>query len=462
MSNTPSRVENKEIFETMPVPAALLKMAIPTIASQLINLIYNIADTWFIGQTNNPYMVAAASLALGVVFISISLANFFSVGGGTLVVRLLGSKEEEEARKAASLTLLLTFLSSVAFSLVCLTFMDPLLYLLGASENTIGFARQYMFYVVILGCPFSVTSNVMSTMVRNMGYSKEASFGLGMGGFINLLLDPLFMFVLMPPGHEVMGAAVATMLSHVITFLYFLYMYGKLKDRSILSIPRRLERIQRSSMRAFLSVGLTAAASGLLYDIAHMSVSRLSASHGDMAVAALGIVMKVERLPNSIGIGFCLAMVPLAAYNYASHNRERMRAFFNTARLIGLSVGGVFMILYRLFAPQVIRIFIEDAETIRLGTQFLQARCFAIPFMFLCFHMVHFLQGINRGTHSLTISFVRQACLNIPLQILLNYLFGISGLVWSQTVTDVITIAIAYYIYHRLMKQIETETINPV
>ena len=291
------KVDEKEIFETMPVPSALAKMALPTIASQLVTLVYNIADTWFIGQTGNPYMVAASSLVLTVFLMTSALANLFGVGGGSLAVRLLGKKEEEEARKVASLSLVMAGAASLLFSLFCLVFMDPLLRFLGASDYTIGYAKQYLLFVVVIGCFPTVLSNTMSAMIRNIGYSKEAGFGLSMGGVLNVVLDPIFMFLLLPDGYEVMGAAIATMLSNVVVFVYFLRMYGKLKEKTILSLPRSVERIQRDSLRSMFSVGLPAALSLFLFDLTNIVINRLSSSHGDIPLAAMGIVLKVERLP---------------------------------------------------------------------------------------------------------------------------------------------------------------------
>lgn len=172
------------LFETVAVPKALLTMAVPTIISQWIALIYNMADTWFIGRTNNPYMVAASSLVLTVFLMAGALANLFGVGGGSLMVRLMGRKDETEARKVASWTIAMAALASVVFSLLCFVFMNPLLRLLGASDNTIGYARQYLLFVVVVGGMANVVSNVMSFMLRNAGYSREAAFGLGMGGLL--------------------------------------------------------------------------------------------------------------------------------------------------------------------------------------------------------------------------------------------------------------------------------------
>ena len=449
-ANTP---QTKELFETMPVPSALMKMAMPAIASQLVTLIYNVADTWFIARTDNPYMVAASSLVLTIFFMMTALATLFGTGGGTLAVQLLGSGDEDEARKAASLSVVLSAVTALTFSIVCLVFMDPLLYTLGASVNTIGYARQYLFFVVVLGGVPTVLSQAMSTMVRNAGYSRKAGLGLSMGGLLNVVLDPIFMFVIMPDGYEVMGAAIATMLSNMIALGYFIRVYTKLRDNSILELPKRIEHIRRESMRAIFAVGLPAAASILLYDLTNVMINRLAASHGDIALAAMGIVLKVERLPLNICIGICLGMTPLIAYNFASGNKERMKAFFSAARIYGLVVSLLSLVMYRVFANDIMRVFISNAETVRLGTEFLRVRCFAPAFMFLSFHMVHYMQSVKKGGVSFCLAAIRQLCLNIPILFILNHLFGAMGIVWTQTIADIINVCVSYVIYHYVNKR---------
>lgn len=455
MKSTKEKPETKEIFETRPVPSALAKMAIPTIVSQLITLIYNIADTWFIGQTGNPYMVAASSLVLTVFLITTALANLFGVGGGSLVVRLLGKKDENEARKVASYSLVMASGASLVLSVLCLIFMNPLLRALGASDNTIGFARQYLLFVVVIGGLPTVLANTMSSMVRNIGHSREAGFGLGMGGVLNVILDPLFMFVIFPDGYQVMGAAAATMLSNVITLIYFIRVYLRLQGQTVLALPRRLEKIHPDSAKSLYSVGIPAAMSLMLFDLTNMVINRLASGHGDIELAAIGIVLKVERLPLNIGIGICLGMTPLVAYNYASRNHKRMKEFFRAARAAGLAVSICCVIFYRICAPYIMRAFIADADTIRFGTQFLQARCFATPFMFLSFHMVHFMQAVDRGKVSFYLAVIRQICLNIPILFLMNYLFGMTGIVWTQLTADIINVVISYMIYKKMIGKIE-------
>ena len=443
-----------ELFETAPVAKALATMALPTIMSQLVTLIYNIADTWFIGRTRNPYMVAASSLVLTVFLLATALSNLFGVGGGSLAVRLMGQKQEDEAERVASLSLAMAACSALAYSLICLILMNPLLRLLGASDNTIGYARQYLLFVSVIGGVPTVLSVTMGSMLRNVGFSREAGFGLSMGGLLNILLDPLFMFVILPDGYQVMGAGLATMLSNVATTTYFLIVYRRVGTSSILKLPRKFEHIGPDSMRSLFSVGVPAALSLFLFDLTNIVINRLTSSHGDIELAAMGIVLKVERLPLNTGIGICLGMMPLVAYNYAAKDYKRMKAFFSAGRAAGVAFSVLCVVLYRIFAADIIHAFIADDETVRLGTTFLQARCFATPFMFLSFHMVHFMQAVDRGKISFYLAVIRQLALNIPLLLLLNGLFGMSGIIWTQATADFLNVIISYIIYHRVIVNI--------
>lgn len=162
----------------------------------------------------------------------------------------------------------------------------------------------------------------------------------------------------------------------------------------------------------------------LLFDLTNIVINRLAAGHGDIELAAMGIVLKVERLPLNIGIGICLGMAPLVAYNYASGNRKRMKNFFVATRYAGLLVSVLCVLFYRFFAPYIMRAFISDNAMVNFGTEFLQSRCFATPFMFLSFHMVHFMQAVDRGKVSFLLAVIRQICLNIPILFLMDICLG--------------------------------------
>ena len=444
--------KKKYLFEQDPVPHALAVMAFPTVVSQLITLIYNLADTWFIGRTNDPYMVAACSLVLPAFMLTIVITNIFGTGGGTLLARLIGRGEEEEASRVSAACVWMALGTAAAYSLLCLIFMTPLLRLLGASDNTLVYAKQYLTFVIVLGGIPAVLSNTLSSMLRNIGLSAKASFGLGMGGLLNIALDPLFMFVLLPDGKQVMGAAIATMLSNMAALIYFIITYRNAGKTTILRVRTDGRLPSGSSVSAIFSVGIPAAVSVFLFDLCNIIINRLSAGHGDVELAAIGIVLKAERLPLNIGIGISLGMVPLIAYNYSSGNRDRMDDVFRFGRTVGVSIALACVVLYYSFAPQIMQAFIRDADTVRFGTQFLKARCFATPLMFLCFSMVHFTQAIGRGKDSFRLAFIRQVVFNIPLLFLLDWKFGMMGIVWTQAAADLFTVIASYVLYFRIRR----------
>ena len=445
--------DKTELFEHTPVPRAMAVMAIPTIFSQLITLIYNMADTWFLGLTNDPYKVAASSLVLTLYMFTIGIANLFGTGGGSLISRLLGAKREDEARRVCAAGIYWAAGAALCYSAAAFLFRDPMLRALGASGRTIGFARDYMLWVLVIGGLPTVLSMTMGNLLRSAGFSRQAGFGLAMGGILNIILDPLFMFVILPDGQQVKGAAMATMLSNTCVTLYFANFILHMADDAVLTFRRDLGIPDRESLRSLFSVGIPAATTLWLFDLANMILNASAARHGDLQLAAMGIVLKVERLPLNTGIGICLGMVPLIGYNYAAKNFKRLDEVFAFGRLAGLAVSLVCVVLYRVFAGSIIRAFIRDPETVRIGTQILSARCFATPLMFLCFSMVHFFQAIGRGPVSFFLAAARQLIFNIPLLLLLDHFFGMDGLVWTQFIADIFTVILTYAVYWKLYKE---------
>ena len=331
--------------------------------------------------------------------------------------------------------------------------MDPLLKLLGASDNTHAYGRQYLMAAVVVGGIPTVLSMCMPMLLRNAGYSKEAGPGVGLGGILNVLLDPLFMFVLLPKGYEVLGAAVATMLSNVVTLIFFICMFLKVRDRTPLVLPGRIERIGPENKRSLYSVGIPAAIAIFLFDLVTIVINRLVVSYGDIPLAAMGIVLKLERIPVNIGFGILLGMVPLAAYNYASGDRARMKRFVDLARTAILGFSCACVVLFWFFAQPIVGAFIKDGETVRLGARFLRARCFALPFMMIGYHTVNTMNAVGRGRVSFLQAIIRHLVLVIPLLAVMNRLFGMNGLIWAQLVADVINAGIALAFYRNVMKE---------
>ena len=441
---------SEDVFEKMPVGMAVRTMAAPAVTAQLIVLVYNLADTFFVGKTNNPYMVAGVSLILPVFNVAIAVGALFGAGGGALLPKLIAVDKKEEATRVSAYCVKHGFFTAVIFAAFSLLFMKPLLRLLGAGENTYVFAQQYVLLVLVAGGIPTICSNILSNLIRSLGMSRESGIGVALGGILNLVLDPLFMFVILPKGKEVLGVGIATLLSNTIACTYCLYVFKRRQSviRAAFSVPKP----EKDSRFRVLAVGIPSSLGGLLFDLDYMVLDKLVSGYGDIPLAAIGIVLKAERLPQQTGIGLCQAMVPLIAYSYAKKDFQRVRQIMGHILRLGLAVAVISITVYELFPRQIVRLFIADSATLEIGARFLQIRSLAAGIMFFCFFVVFFYQAVGNGAMSLAMIVLRWCCLNIPMLFLLNRLFGMYGLAWAQVVSDFVTVLISYVLLARYMK----------
>ncbi|MBQ4045033.1 MAG: cation transporter, partial [Lachnospiraceae bacterium] len=354
--------DKKELFEVMPVPRAVASLAIPTIISQLINLIYNMVDAFFIGRTGSPYMMAATSLTLTMIMLHVAFGNLFGVGGGSLIARLMGQGKHKIAETVSAFCFYSCMILALVYSLLMGLFLNPVLRFLGASDATILYAQQYTIFVVIIGSLPAILSLTLAHLLRNTGFSAQASIGLSGGGILNMVLDPLFMFVILPKGYEVMGAAIATLLSNVASCLYLLYAFHKAGAEAPLRMGIPSARaITKGNITNILAVGIPSAILTGLFDLANICVNILASAHSDLCLAAMGIVMKVERIPNAINIGICQGMLPIVAYNFSSGNRKRMQETIRFSRIAGLMISFASILLLELLARPVTHVFLSSS-----------------------------------------------------------------------------------------------------
>lgn len=441
----------------MSVPKALATLAAPTIVSQIITMVYNLADTVFIGSTNDPSKVAASSVAFVLVFAMNCLSNLFGVGGGSLISRLLGEKRDGDAASVSSFSFWGSFAISALYSVLIFIFMEPFLYFLGATDSSIGYAKDYAFWVVVIGAIPSTLGMTMSHLLRSEGYAKYSSFGLGFGGVLNIILDPIFMFVILEPGNEVAGAAIATLISNVAVLIYFLVTYTVIKNKTVLSISPRIMIPKKRYVSSVFAVGFPSALGSALACLASIMINNLTSGYGDVAVASVGIAKKIDMLPMNVGMGLCQGMMPLVAYNFSAKNYKRMRAFTSTARLWGIAFSAVCIVTFEIFAEPIVRLFINEAATVEMATNFLRIMCLAVPLMITNFQLSFTFQAMGMGKQSLFLSALRQGLINIPLLFLMKHLFGLYGIIWTQLISDVLTTVISMLVYHYSYKKLLAE-----
>ena len=438
-------------------------MAVPTVISQLINLIYNMVDAYFIGRTGNAYMMGATTLTLALVMMNVALSNLFGIGGGSLVARLMGAGRDGEARHVSAFSIWGAVTVAFCYALLIFLFTRPILLFLGASENTLGYAVQYTQLVLVLGSVPNQLAAVLAHLLRNTGHAAKASLGLSGGGILNMILDPLFMFVILPPGYEVVGAALATLLSNLAACTYLLLTYRKASEAAPLSQKLSEARLaEKESRKALFAVGVPSAILTGLFDAANISANKIAAAHSDLVLAGLGITLKVERVPNAICIGLCQGAMPIIAYNFASGNRERMQKTIRTARLWGLGVAACAIAFFQLFAEPATRLFLNEKQaadaaqavtTIGFAAMFLRIRCLASPVQFLNYHSSFCLQAMGDGKATMIHSIVRELLLYIPAMIVLDKLFGEKGLAAALPVAEAVSAVFALFLLGRCLKR---------
>ena len=452
----------QELFASVPVRRALLTMAVPTIISQLINLIYNMVDAFFIGRTGNSYMMAATTLTLTMYMLNVALSNLFGIGGGSLSARLMGAGKAEQAKSVTAFSVYGAAAIALLYSLLVGVFLKPILLFLGASEATLGYASSYATLVIVIGSLPCLLSLTLAHLLRNAGFSTQASIGLSSGGLLNVALDPLFMFVLLPKGQEVTGAALATLISNIISCAYLLYAYQKASRESSLSLKiGDARRIGQANLKSVFAVGVPSAVLTGLFDAANVCVNIIAAAHSDLVLAGMGIVMKVERIPTAINLGVCQGMMPIVAYNFSAGNHPRMKQTIRTARLAGLVICAVSILLFQLFSGPVSRLFLNasagDAETalmtIGFAALFLRIRCVASPVQFINYQTSYCMQAMGNGRGTLLHAFVRELVFYIPLMFLLDKLFGETGLAAALPIGETLGALFALYLLRRFLKK---------
>ena len=437
----------KTLFEDVPVLEAIFKLAVPTVVGQIILVLYNMADTFFIGLTGSDAMITAATVCMPAFMFLQAISNLFGVGGASVISRALGARDLQRAKDTASFAFWGCAALTLVYSLGAWLFAGPFVDLLGGSNPLVhDYAVEYLTFTVVVGGLATSLNALLAHLVRSEGRSLQASIGVALGGVMNIALDPLFMFVILPRGYETLGAAIATALSNVIALGYFLVVVLREGKRSILRLsPRRLGKSIRGRIPAdVLTTGLPACLMTLCENISYAVLDALMAVSGTALQAGLGVAKKVNMLAHSIVRGMSQGVLPLIGYNYASGDHKRMKASITLSMALSIAMAALCMTVSLVFSRQLIGLFIPGgSESVTYGAAFLRILCLGGPFSACAYALISFFQAVGKGMRSFVLAILRKGLLDIPLMFLLNRLLPIFGVVWATPITDVICCCIS-------------------
>ena len=443
-----------ELFKTVNVWKAVLTLAIPTIISQLITVIYNMADTFFIGQLNVPAQVAAAQISLPIFMFLTALANLFGIGGASLISRCLGAGNRERASNCSAFCFWAMLVCSFVYGIVILAFLSPVLNFVGAKADTLEYCRQYVFWTVCIGAVPTVLNAGLAHLIRSEGYAAQASIGVALGGVLNIALDPLFIFTF---GLQIKGAAIATLISNCVATLFFLAFLWHIRKKSVLTLSPKFFTVKGGLPKEVVTVGLPSFTMTFMATLSNVVLNNIIEVYSTEATAGMGIAKKIDTVAFAIAQGMTQGTLPLIGYNYTSGNRKRMVGSFRVMLIYGLSLAVAGGLLLFVLAEPIALAFIADAETVRYGTQFLKIICVACPVTVVNFCIITLFQATGRKVQPLVLALLRKGGLDIPLMILLNRFVGLDGIAWAIPVSDFIGLMVAGILLVPYLKKLKQE-----
>lgn len=449
------KTEKEILFEKAPVGRAVLSLVVPTVISQLITVVYNMADTFFIGQIGDPNQVAAVSLCMPMFVFLTGLANLFGIGGSSLMARSLGVGDRQKARQAAAFSLWTAAAVSLLYGIALFLARPVLLYAAGADAETYDFCSRYIFWTITVGAVPTVLNQVLAHLVRADGRSAQASFGVAMGGVLNILLDPVFIF---PFGLEIAGAAIATMISNGIAALYFILLLGRKRNATDISLYPGHYTLKKGIPREVLLVGLPSCLMNLMGVLSNVTLNRLMSGYSNAAVAGIGIAKKVDMLAFAVATGMSQGVLPLIAYNYSARNYRRMKAALKVDFLLSFAVALVGTVLLFTCAGPIVRAFIDDAETIYYGQRFQKIICITGPCISVTMLAITAFQSAGEKTRPTILSLLRKGGLDIPFMLLLNARYGVNGIVWATPIADLCAMCAAVLVFVPFWKRLSGQS----
>lgn len=446
----------KHLFEESPVLQAVLSLAIPTVISQIILVIYNMADTFFIGLAGSDAMITAVTVCMPAFMFLSAISNLFGIGGAGVMSRAMGARDYGRARSTAAFAFWGCVGTTLAYALGARLAMDRFVDLLGGSAPAVhANACRYLTWTVVLGGLATSLNALLGHLVRAEGRSVQAGFGIALGGVLNIALDPLFMFVLLPRGSEVVGAAVATALSNLIAAVYFLALIFRSRKKTVIALKPCRAALENGIPAEVLSTGLPACLMTLCENISYAVLDNLMALSGTVMQAGLGVAKKVNMLAHCMARGMAQGVLPLIGYNYASGNLKRMKSTVLISSSISVALATAWMAASLAFSRALIGVFIQyDTGSIAYGARFLRILCLGGPFSACAYAFISFFQAVGRSRKSFLLAILRKGVLDIPLMLILVGLIPIYGIVWATPIADVLCCGAAVTMFAAFVRQL--------
>ena len=447
---------SNDIFEKESVSSAIIKLAIPTIVSSLVTVIYNLADTYFVGLLNDPVQTAAVTLAAPALLAFNAINNLFGVGTSSAMSRALGRGDSNLVRRCSVFGLYCAFISSVLFSVFTGLFRTPLLGLLGASAKNAAATSEYMRWAVTCGAVPSILNVVFAFLVRSEGSSLHASIGTMSGCILNIILDPIFIFGYLGfPAMGVAGAAIATVCGQISGLFIYIFYYHKKKDSILLQISLKGFSPRIQIIRQLYTVGIPSSIMIALPSILISSLNSMLVRFSSVHVAVLGIYYKLQTFIYLPSGGIVQGMRPIVGFNYGAGEMDRVKKTLDLSLVFTAAIMLVGTLLSLIIPEQLLLMFNANEETLKIGIPAL--RIISLGFLISSFGVIYSgaFEALGKGLSSLIISLLRQLVIILPLSGLLIPLIGPTGVWITLPIAESIASAISILLIRRTLRKLK-------
>ena len=435
-----------DLFEKAPIHKAYFMLTLPSVFGKIVMLFYNMADTWFIAATDNSDLVAGVSITTPIFMLMIAIGDIFGIGGSSVISRLFGKHQNEDVKKISSFCFYGAIGIGGIIAIILLLFQKPILHLLGAEDSIFQHALEYYRYIA-LGTPIIVASIVPVNILRCEGMATSAMIGSIVGSIVNIVLDPIFIFSF---DMGAAGAAIATVIGNFCSLMLYIYFYSKSKWLSIKIFDCH---IRGKDITQILSIGIPASLTNLMQSFCIALTNRCLLPFGNDKITAFGIASKVSMIANLLLVGFSFGAQPLIGYNYGNKNYPRFKKTLKFIYLFEISLAAVIAIVIGGFAPDFIRLFMDDSAIIINGAQILRFQLAGSVFVAVVFVSICIFQSTGKATASLLLAISRQGAIFALIMFISYSLFGYIGVLSAQPVSDLLTASIAMLLLHKELRK---------
>jgi len=438
--------KKQRVFTEYSIPKSVATMAIPATIGNVVMMLYNMADTYFVGQTGDANQVAAVALILPIFFVMMALGNMFGIGGASLISRSLGQGKHDKVKHISSFCFYGCIAGGILTTFLVQLLMPHILTFLGANEATTGHARDYL-NIVSWGAICIVVQAAFLHLVRSEGAAKAAMVGQLLGTATNIILDPVFVLWF---NMGIRGVAIATVIGNVLAFLFYI---GYITfSKTALSLSPRMFKANEGIAREVFAIGSPMAITSVLTSASYLLYNKAMVAYGELAVAASAIATRSAMFAESLQTGIGMGIQPLIGYNYGAKNFQKMRKTIRFTIGVTICIGTIMFGLMMLFASQFVRAFLDNSEVQVIGTNFVRIFIVGAPVTGVLITLMASFQGMGKAIPTLVLN-IGRVVLFVSAILVAQSAFGMYGVAWAQPTTVILTIILAIVMYYITLKK---------